>query len=114
MIEYKCVNGHDRCNQMLPCEECPYCERICESPVHDAFGLTYSSYFCVPRMVLEAMPIAWQHKFVALVEQLPDTPTYAVNLRDGRGRFVVDELRNYRRGRLPDEIQAQIDAKHKS
>jgi hypothetical protein len=28
MTEYKCVKGHDRCDQMYPCKECPYCERI--------------------------------------------------------------------------------------
>lgn len=24
----RCVGGHDRCNQMYPSPECPYCERI--------------------------------------------------------------------------------------
>ncbi len=25
--KWKCVGGHDRCDQMLPNEDCPYCER---------------------------------------------------------------------------------------
>jgi len=25
-MEYKCINGHDKCKEMLPCKECPYCE----------------------------------------------------------------------------------------
>ena len=26
-FEYKCVHGHDRCDQMLPGPDCPYCEK---------------------------------------------------------------------------------------
>lgn len=26
MSNFKCVNGHDRCKEMTPCQECPYCE----------------------------------------------------------------------------------------
>jgi hypothetical protein len=36
-------------------------------PVHAAFGLSYSAYFCVPRLVLQEMPVEWQRQFVALV-----------------------------------------------
>lgn len=25
--EFRCVNGHDRCDQMYPGPDCPYCER---------------------------------------------------------------------------------------
>ena len=25
--DWRCVNGHDRCDQMYPGPECPYCER---------------------------------------------------------------------------------------
>jgi DNA-directed RNA polymerase subunit RPC12/RpoP len=28
MTDYRCVNGHDRCDQMYPGSNCPYCERI--------------------------------------------------------------------------------------
>lgn len=71
---------------------------VVESPVHDAFGLTYSSYFCVPRLVLQSMPVEWQSRFVAMIKLLPDTPIYSVYLRDKRGRFVADPLADYRRG----------------
>ena len=27
MQKYKCINGHDRCAQMLPGPDCPYCEK---------------------------------------------------------------------------------------
>jgi len=26
-MDYKCVNGHDACDQMYPGPECPYCEK---------------------------------------------------------------------------------------
>jgi hypothetical protein len=26
--DYRCVNGHDYCNQMYPGPNCPYCERV--------------------------------------------------------------------------------------
>jgi hypothetical protein len=28
MSDWKCVHGHDRCDQMYPGPDCPYCERI--------------------------------------------------------------------------------------
>ena len=38
-LEYKCVHGHDRCDQMLPGPGCPYCEkterRLFEEQVDD-------------------------------------------------------------------------------
>lgn len=79
-----------------------------EGAVHGAFGLTYAAYFCVPRIVLQAMPPEWQEQFVALMEQLPETPTYDVRRRDERGRWVRDPLRDYRHSILPDDIAAHI------
>lgn len=56
-----------------------------ESPVHIWFGLTYSNYFVIPRMAMEAMPLDWQRRFVALMDEASDTgietPVYHV-LRD--------------------------------
>ncbi len=73
-----------------------------EDPVHAFFGLTYSAYFVMPRLALTAMPLEWQERFVALMEEANDmgleTPEYYVNRRDERGRFVKDPWANYRRG----------------
>lgn len=30
MSEYRCTRGHDRCDQMIPGPECPYCEPVDE------------------------------------------------------------------------------------
>lgn len=72
-----------------------------ESPVHSFFGLTYASYFCVPRSALEAMPHDWQERFVALMDEAKElgleTPTYSCQRRDGQGRFTEDPWQNYRR-----------------
>jgi len=55
----------------------------------------------MPRAVLEAMPIEWQHRFIAIVEELNNTldwggGPYSVRLRDKNGRFIKDPLRDYR------------------
>lgn len=70
--------------------------------VHTWFGLTYASYFVMPRAVLEAMPIEWQYRFTALVNELNamldwGDGDYTVQLRDADGRFVRDPLKDYRR-----------------
>lgn len=81
----------------------------CEQPVWDSFGLTYAAYFCVPRLVLQAMPVEWQRQFVALAEKLPVTPTYDCRIRNSRGHFVKDDLRDYRHGSIPHEMAAEIE-----
>lgn len=73
-----------------------------DGPIHWFFGLSYASYYCVPRLALQEMPTAWQEKFVALVEQLPPTPDYIVTRRDKEGRFIGDPWRNYRRGTVAE------------
>lgn len=55
MTEYRCVNGHDRCDQMYPGPDCPYCELYFSdkeiSVMRHALGLpnkmnqTYRNYF---------------------------------------------------------------------
>lgn len=73
-----------------------------EDPVHTWFELTYSSYFCIPRSALCALPLDWQRRFVALMEeaeaiglQTPDD--YVIQRRDEKtGRFIKDEWANYR------------------
>lgn len=70
-------------------------------PVWKAFGLTRSAYLVVPRRTLQSMPLDWQERLVALMdeaqEQLPADafPEYSVQRLEG-GRFVADPLRDYR------------------
>lgn len=69
-----------------------------ESSVHSMFGLSYASYFVVPRIVLVNMPNWWQAAFCFLMKYLPDTPEYTVQRRDDKGHFIKDDFANYRRG----------------
>ena len=78
------------------------------TPIHDWFGLTYSSYLCIPRSALEAMPVEWQERLVALLDEANDsgleTPEYTVQRRAPSGRFIKDPWADYRRG----DIQALL------
>lgn len=71
-------------------------------PVWDYFCLTYSAYLVLPRVSLCSMPLGWQRRFVALMQQAeqmlpPDVQggEYAVQKRE-KGRFVKDPLCDYR------------------
>lgn len=74
-------------------------------PVHAMFGLSYGNYLVLQRSLMEAMPLDWQHRFVAMVAEIErefDTEAleisgYDVRARDEQtGRFVRDPLSNYR------------------
>lgn len=73
-------------------------------PIHLWFGLTYSSYLVLSRSILQSMPIEWQDKFVALLDEARESfghltePQYRVLAMKG-GRFIQDPIPNYDRGR---------------
>lgn len=73
-----------------------------EGPVWNYFCLSYSAYLVLPRVSLCSMPIGWQRRFVALMEEaervLPPEGqggTYMVRKREN-GKLVKDPLSNYR------------------
>lgn len=43
-----------------------------DEPVHGYFGLTYSSYQVMPRVLMQSMPALWQRQMVRLLEQMHD------------------------------------------
>ena len=96
-----------------------------EAPLHGWFGLSYSSYFVMPRLAMEAMPIDWQERFIALMDEgdalgmmtpnyhvLRDDPTYTLVTKydpdDDTSRdyeftaIGTDEWANYRRGSVKE------------
>ena len=84
----------------------PHChDCTCEEPIHHLFALSYASYKVLPRSVLQSMPLEWQQRFVACLEELQDVAPddavsrYRVLAIDERGRFVRDPYRDYERGR---------------
>ncbi len=73
----------------------------CVEDVYSWFGLTGANYLVVPRVLLQAMPPEWQHRFVRLLDGLRGTfvqenDTYTVLLRGEGGAFTTDPLRRYR------------------
>lgn len=78
-------------------------------PVHNWFGLSYASYFAIPRAVLEQMPVEWQRRFITCLREIedhldweslqPKNQGYMVKLRGPNGRFLPDPLSNYRHPR---------------
>jgi hypothetical protein len=78
-------------------------EGFCGEDVHDWFELTYASYLIVNRALLQEMPAEWQHRFVRCLEEMqatfeypPQGQVHHAHLRDERGRFIYDPLRDYR------------------
>lgn len=78
-----------------------------ENPVHDWFGLTYANWLTVPRVIMESMPLEWQQKMVALLEEMDeefdwgsDDGAYQVSFKKNNGRFAPLPLKiqHYRRG----------------
>jgi hypothetical protein len=73
-----------------------------DGPVWNFFCLTYSAYLVLPRVSLCSMPVVWQRRFVALMEEaervLPPEGQggrYMVRKLDGN-KFAKDPLANYR------------------
>ena len=74
-----------------------------EQPIWDWFGLTYSSYLVLPRSLLCGMPVEWQARMVALLDEMRATydpeqinDRYTVLTKDASNRFVRDPWRDYR------------------
>lgn len=75
-----------------------------DEPIHLWFGLSYASFFVMPRTVMQSMPASWQRRFIALVEESATAfpgwgATWNVTMRDERGRLCKDPLGDYERGR---------------
>ncbi|KOO70265.1 hypothetical protein [Stenotrophomonas maltophilia] len=72
-----------------------------DGPAWHAFGVSRAAYHVVPRRTLQSMPVEWQARFVALMEEarevLPDEafPEYQVIRIEG-GKFASDPNRRYR------------------
>jgi hypothetical protein len=76
-------------------------------PIHNWFELTYANYLVLPRSFLQSMPVEWQQKFVALLEQSAEVarasgiscPEYRVQAVARNGKFMKDPVPHYNRGR---------------
>lgn len=81
-----------------------------EEPIHEFFNLTYSSYFVIPRSILQSLPNDLQKQFVRVMEGIEDyydgmacSPppygSYYVYLKDEDGDEIDDPFQDYERGR---------------
>lgn len=85
-----------------------------DEPIHRWFSLSYAQYLTIPRSVLQSMPVEWQRRFVACLQQLdeaidwmPEQGQYRVQLyetdpeaiEDYWVREIEDPLMDYERGR---------------
>jgi len=75
-------------------------------PIHSWFGLSYANYLVLHRSLLQEMPVGWQRRMVALLDEFWDTfdsdkvpHSFDVRRRDEGGRFVADPLSQYRHPR---------------
>lgn len=88
-------------------------------PVHQWFELTYANYVALPRTVLQSLPLELQEQFVDFMEKLDEFCDWRrsgqwITYKDERGRFMQDELNDYRRGNRilsPEEIK-EIVGRH--
>ncbi len=79
---------------------------VLDGPIHNAFGLSYAAYLVIPRTVLQSMPIEWQARFCAAMDEThqrfpgwePEDGQWFVYLKDRAGRFMRDDLADYERG----------------
>lgn len=76
----------------------------CNEPISHAFSFSYANYFVKQRSVLEAMPVEWQRRFVALIEELAATVDleqipneFWIRATKGK-RFLEDPWSDYRHG----------------
>ncbi|KAF0235099.1 MAG: hypothetical protein FD177_258 [Desulfovibrionaceae bacterium] len=68
------------------------------------FGLTYSSYLVLPRLLLENIPAQLQHEFVELMDRIeavhpmPGFSYRVTRINPVTGKFMPDPFSGYRRG----------------
>ena len=74
-----------------------------DGPMHDWFSLSYASYLVLHRSLIQEMPIKWQARLVALLDEMHETfevervaSHFTVLVRGHNGRFLDDPLAAYR------------------
>ena len=76
--------------------------------VHTYFGLSYNNFKVLHRTIAQSLPIDMQYKLVAILEEIDNwciyngvecAPSYTLQARNERGRFIKDPIPHYNRGR---------------
>lgn len=78
------------------------------------FGLSYSSWLTLPRVLMHEMPDEWQQKMADLLQEWDDTwtnadigTTYITMRKNGKFIKVPDWLNNYRHPQYMDIDKAR-------
>ncbi len=71
-------------------------------PVHLHFSLSYCSYLVLHRSLMQSMPLAWQRRFVVLIDELEAATNH---LEDKPESFMV-KARGSEKGRFTDDPYA--------
>ncbi|MFF3547116.1 hypothetical protein ACFYXD_35425 [Streptomyces platensis] len=50
--------------------DAPIATNVTNGPVHMHFGLSYANYLVLPRTLMQSMPIEWQERMVACLDEL--------------------------------------------
>ena len=79
-----------------------------DGPMHTWFSLSYASYLVLPRSWIQEMPIEWQSRMVAFLNELNDTLDvhdpeggYRITPLTRGGKFARHEWGDYRHGPIP-------------
>lgn len=86
-----------------------------DGAVHEFFGLTYSNALVLHRSILQSMPLDWQERFVAVMNELDNAigegmrkriaASYSITPRSANGKFTRDAIPHYWRGRTRLDLQ---------
>ena len=85
-----------------------------DTDIHTWFNLTYANYLVLPRTLLQSLPEEMQYRLTEVLDEIADlaeancvpSPRYRVQAVDKRGRFMVDPVPHYERGRTRIDLSA--------
>ncbi|NJA56694.1 hypothetical protein [Streptomyces sp. NEAU-H3] len=70
-----------------------------DGPVHEWFSLSYSNYLVLHRTLMQSMPLAWQERMIACLDELnaafehvPQAKAYKVEAAVEEEDFSVEEV----------------------
>lgn len=86
-----------------------------KSPLYKVFD-GRDAFIILPRLALQELPVAWQNRFVKLMQEAEElgveTPGFQVQRRGARGRMVrFSHWCNYRRGTLREAMAIEEESR---
>jgi hypothetical protein len=67
-----------------------------DGPIHEWFSLSYTNYQVIPRTLMQSMPVEWQERMVACLEELRDAfshvPQAEIYKVEAGTQHIVNEM----------------------